>query len=723
MINNNILKYIGLSLDKIPEKLCCNKPKFKIAKSFDNSNLYKVYKKIAVKDIEILISDTDRITDLKQRYTTSIPIQEYIKLNREKFEMLVDNSNLDEIKKIEEQQESFKDKIPFFIKYEKNYLWQVYYSKEDDKYFMLYPANESEAGVLFYLIKQKLENEEYKVYIPICKEEPSDDLLSIMQKSDIENYIWSLTNQWPLTYEVVDNNSKIYFTGTTKIQENFSSSYRIEIKNQDEANNLYNLLKALFFIKNETKNVYDFIPQIDKNGNLVFSFNNEIIDIENIQEFITNETAKQQNLKYKIKNEIEADNKKIEKLKAILKNQNEVYAKQQKQIIMFMDCKKSFFKKVRFFLTNSKKTLASNQTLIRKIRMASEIIEKRENNQPVKEEKIEISKLFTISDLVKTTLETKKVQNEEKALKSDIKAYQIKEENMIHKIENAQVYLNEIEQHKKSLFEFWKYTNKDNLDALQQGKTEGNEEKKSPVFVYEDDIEEFSQKIDAYQRKKLSNEECNAIFLAKYLMPAINSVVTKSDTYIIDEEYEKLKQEYKAGDKFKNIFGDIDKSTIKTLNNKKHRENYKSLYSILRFNETTTLEDFKEILKEYGNLLNEAYQKIVSIYDMPIFYSKRNKGYIIGEINPYNLLEDESVTKIYKMYTNSKVHLVYLSNIVFYDNYNKTLPLGMDESTEVLLKVGENKKIKDVNVNILVPKDLFEVEIRKIKVIIEERKI
>ena len=158
------------------------------------------------------------------------------------------------------------------------------------------------------------------------------------------------------------------------------------------------------------------------------------------------------------------------------------------------------------------------------------------------------------------------------------------------------------------------------------------------------------------------------------------------------------------------------------MNNKKHRESHKSLYSILRFNETTTLDDFKEILREYGTLLNEAYQKIVSTHDMPIYYSKRNKGYIIANIDPYKLLEDPEVDKIYKMHTSQDLHLIYLTNIIFYDNYNRTLPLGMDESTEIILKVGENKKIGETSINILMQNDLFNAEVRKIKVIKEERR-
>ena len=107
---------------------------------------------------------------------------------------------------------------------------------------------------------------------------------------------------------------------------------------------------------------------------------------------------------------------------------------------------------------------------------------------------------------------------------------------------------------------------------------------------------------------------------------------------------------------------------------------------------------------------------------MTLYYSKRNKGYIVGDIDPYKILRDKDIKKIYKMKTSKDTHLIYFSNIMFFDNKNKTLPLGMDKSTEFITKVGENRKISDVDLNLLIPKDLFNVEIRKIKLVEEGKR-
>ena len=51
----------------------------------------------------------------------------------------------------------------------------------------------------------------------------------------------------------------------------------------------------------------------------------------------------------------------------------------------------------------------------------------------------------------------------------DIEALKRKIELMNVKITNADIYIKEIEDHKKSIFEFWKFTNKDESLLLNQG--------------------------------------------------------------------------------------------------------------------------------------------------------------------------------------------------------------------------------------------------------------
>ena len=114
--------------------------------------------------------------------------------------------------------------------------------------------------------------------------------------------------------------------------------------------------------------------------------------------------------------------------------------------------------------------------------------------------------------------------------------------------------------------------------------------------------------------------------------------------------------------------------------------------------------------------LKEAYKKIIAITDFSVYFTKENEeGYTKAEINPRNLKYDDNT--IYKYNIEKDSHILYFSNITYYDNYNKTLPNGMDESTEVLVKIKQKKKYKENEINILEEENLYNTKIRKIKVV------
>lgn len=731
-MSNEVLDYVELNTAKaFPRKLYSKNVEYQVAKSFDNSKIYKIYKKIDPSKVEILISNTDRTSDIKTRYNLSVPIQEYYKENKDEFIALAEKTSKSKIEELENEQKEFEKHIPYFIRYENNYIWQIYYSDIEDKYFMLFPANEGETESLFFMIKQKLTGEFKNIYVPICQVEYNPLVFKDKKKiSDIENYMWIYTKSWPTTYEYTDEkgNVKLYIIGETILQENFKSKYRVEINDEKELNRYYTLLKALFIITTETKYTYRFDVQIALDGSVSFLYNKKEVNIDNLQQFVTKETAKQQNLKYEIKKQIEQDEKVLCKLKDIIARQTLMYSKQEKQIVMFMDCKKSFFKKVKFFFKGGKKFTKDDKEMLTEIKEAAENTkneESKSNELNIDDTILESSTAFTIADFVSTTLETRKILNKQKDLKQDIKALRLKQTNMTRKIENAEKYIEEIEEHKKNIFEFWKFTNKDNLQSLDEGKgEEEKKEKKQKVFKFDDDLEDFCTNMDSIERKKLSIAECASVYVAKYVLPAINSTVTKSDTYTIQEVYEKIKEEYVPDKNLANIFGGItdDYTKVKMLNGKKHRESHRDLYQVLRFNETTSLEDFKERMREVSRYINEAYQKITVPYDMPLYYEKRNKGYVIGNIDPYEILKDDNVDKIYKVYANEDTHAVFFTNIICYDNMNQTLPLGMDETKALIMKVGENKKIGECMVNILVEQDKFNIKVKKVRVIEEEKR-
>ena len=112
---------------------------------------------------------------------------------------------------------------------------------------------------------------------------------------------------------------------------------------------------------------------------------------------------------------------------------------------------------------------------------------------------------YTLEELIQKGKETLEKENNLKNTKMDINALKLKNLNLTKKIENATAFIEEIDSHKKSIFEFWKYSNKDEVQALEEGEKEQESIKPhSKVFDYEEDFEEFGETMDEIQRKILS---------------------------------------------------------------------------------------------------------------------------------------------------------------------------------------------------------------------------
>ena len=312
--------------------------------------------------------------------------------------------------------------------------------------------------------------------------------------------------------------------------------------------------------------------------------------------------------------------------------------------------------------------------------------------------------------------------DELKKVEADIKAFISKKNNYDKRIKNAEEYIKEIEKHKNSLFDFFRFVGKNNLLSLQQADDPIKEKKIELNFNLEEDFQDLAVKADEMQREELSIDECNAIFVANRLLPSINSIVTKKDTFYIDEQFEELKKEFTETVKNTNVLGEDaeEYSNIRYLNKTKHRESKRNLFSILQFSDEITLDDFKEKMRLCASLINEAYKKITCFYTTTVYYDKKTKGYEFGSLDPLEIIKDKEVTKVYKITAKMDTHILYLSNIIFYNNYNRTLPVGMDESSSVIIKAGNNKKVSESVITVLMENDIFDVVPRNITVIEEE---
>ena len=729
----NNLEYIGLNLSKIPNFLKQYESlNFRPSKSYDET-VYKVYKYINIKEIQILITPCDRLTDIKERYKLASPIVEYLDSksedNIEKFATflkMVSTMKKDRIEEIAKEQEMLNEKIPYEVKYPNNYIWQIYYSDVAKKYFMLVPTNEQDNNALFYLLKEQIANVRARkprfIFAPVSHLEYSGAFLTKSEIADIENYLWYFTKEWPNIYEVYDKQGEMFLkiVGVTNIYEKMQSTYSITLDTKKKATELYKLLKAMFILATGAKEEYHFITKINQDGEIEFWNNNTKIEYEKLSEFIKLEYLdKIDKVKYEQKERKELK-RKVDKFKIVIEDLTQEYLLKQRQIATFLECKKSFFGRVRYFFKKKK----------------DDQIEKKPVKQPRTDEEkdnslnelFELKEQYTIEDLISICTKLEELKKENTNLELDLNAIETKEEILSKKVDNAELYIKEIDKHKKSIFEFWKFTKKDEVATLNEGEGEEGTEKvkMKKYFDYIEDLEKLGQKMDELQRRKLSKNETDALFAIRQVPESFRELEKEKETSVevyeqkdaeevkkkskkispLEKDLEQLKEEYEKDIEVINakdfdIFGNLveDKTKVKSINNVKHREIEKDKYKVLNINMDTDIKLYVENLESYLSLIKEALNKIQSPYDMSVYCINSKKGIEginIFDINPETALKNELDSKkskiiLCRINIKENTPALFYTNIMFYDNFNKTLPVGMNLSTEVLVDVNKLK--------------------------------
>ena len=354
------LEYLGLDLENIPDEIIKYKPlKYKAPKIFNEKQQYKQYKFIPVADIQIMLTPTNRMDDLQEKYKKAKPIGVYLDNKTEEnipyhatFLNMLKQVRIEEIKEIEKEQKRLSEKLPFKIKFERNYLWQIYYSEITNKYFMLVPTEDSDYSTFFYLLKRKIENiKDDKVFVPISSLNYSEKYFTKSEINDIENYLWLFTKDWPLIYEVYDkqNRFSMQIVGETNVFEEIKSLYKITLKTTNQAMQFYKLLKAMFILQTEVPNYYNFSTNINKAGGIDFYSNDQKLEYMTLPTFLKNEymSAEEKKVQTDIKNKDAKE--RLEKLKSLISNQEMEYIEKEKQISTFLECKKTFFGKFKYY--------------------------------------------------------------------------------------------------------------------------------------------------------------------------------------------------------------------------------------------------------------------------------------------------------------------------------------------------------------------------------------
>ena len=744
------LEKIGLDLKKVPKYLTEIEPiQYRVTKKYEQTS-EKVYRYINIKDIDILITQSDRLDEMSLKYKKAKPLADYIEEKGEEnleehdiFIRMLKDLDLERLKDLEKQQEPFKENIPYEVKYKDNFVWQIFYAEASNRYFMLFPSNETRTESLFYLIKKKIEARKSRkkelIFVPICDQEYHNTFLKRTQIADLENYLWLFTGNWPSIYEVYDKKDEmsLQIVGETTTYDKIKSLYKIVLQDKTQAQEYYKLVKALFILQTYDEQAYHFKVEIGREGDLEFSmgYSMQKLNYATLPSFIQKESTHMYREIENLTDKLVFESETLELLKQTIEKQTEEYRVKEKQIVTFLECKKTFFGKVKYFF-GSKKTKKTEEEKLKEV--MEEKYKKEEKEELSLEELPILKQESTIEDLLKLCDILKERETLYKNIEMDIKAAENKKKNLESKIKNATLYINEIESHKKSIFDFWKFTNKDQVSLLNESEEQEKEENKKKikkVFDYEEDLEDTGKQIDDKQREILSQNECDGVFAIEQELPAFQIIekekLLKRDKDALQKRLEELQEQYieeGIGEKGFDIFGNVleDKTKIKSLKNNKHREIQKDIYKILGITPQTTLAEYKTTLMNYDKLVKEAYGKIVSPIDMCIYQASnqelQGKGLGIFYISPQEAIKDYKTEE--KAIIFNKVNLregmpaIFYTNSMYYDNMHKTLPVGMDVSSKVLLDLNEfSVKLvsrKDFRVNSL--KNEVENEIKNIQV-------
>lgn len=731
------LEYLNLDLDKIPGDLLDYEPlNFNVSR-LNNDKDHRIFRYVPIDKIDILITPCLRTDPLKDKYAKAMPLHKYMlpAENDEELEYyttflrMLKEVSTSEIENVATLQKELEKKEPFKVKYNRDHLWQIYYSESAGKYFMLVCSKEKTFAEFFYLLKAKIEfansraRTAPKIYVPINAMNYSEEFLNRNEIADLENYIWLFTKNWALTFEVYNrtNALSLQIVGETVVYDDVKSSYKVKLTNREDAVKFYKLLKALFIMQTEIKNHFNFTTKIDSNNGLELYMGEKRLTYDMITEFIRTEfKIAEEEIKVQNAN-IEEIEEELENLRLAVKSKEDEYLVKQREISTYLECRKTFIGKVKYFFKSAKITKKSKEETKKDNKEIEQEESKVVNTEPINEA-LKDKKFYTIEDLVTIYSLLEKGEKNYKNLNQDLKALKLKFENIVSKVKNANLYIEEIDKHRKSIFDFWKFSNKDEKLSLEMGnETEQEESKKilKKSFDYKTDMEDLGAKVDTIQRKKLSREEMDALFIAKTEVLYLLNMLRENDLNkrALENTLLELKEEFNNNRLYIDsetfdIFGNVedDSRKVKYIGSRSHRENEKSKFKILNINKKIDVFDFTEKLQSIISYLEGAIPKSKAEYDFSLYKVSqitekvKEQSFDVYNLNVEKALEEynddgEGALNLIKLNFKEGLPLLYYSNIIFYDNNNQTLPIGMDVSSSVFMDckkfnfqlVGKNK--------------------------------
>lgn len=576
------------------------------------------------------------------------------------------------------------------------------------------------------------------IYAPINYISLSEKYITPNELLEIENYLWYFTKNWPITFDCYDinNNHSLIIKGETSVFDRLESDYKFTIKTKEDAIKLYKHLKALFTLESATDKYFNFKSEIKRNFELKLTYEGKDINFDDIPDFI----YKKYNLLCEDIEVLNSQNKsktiKLNMLRDDLANKEQIYREKQNEVVQYLECKKSFTKKVKYFFRRNSRV---SKTQLNKSQIKEEVRKKIEADRKEVEvdytvidtlKSLEKKEFYTIDDFIFVYSLYEKLNRKVTELTLDIRAMKLALLNINNRLTNVEIYLEEIDQHKKSIFEFWRFTNKDKVLSLEEAGIDDidedieNKEEEIPlerIFNFDMDIDAIAEKMDEVQRRKLSREEINSIFLINSgFIQYINMLKIKDiDEYAIISFLDDLKRENKENSKYIgetfDVFGSVMQSIeTRYLKTNEFREVDRNKFKILGLTQDLDKFKFIEKLTESLKYIDESMLKIKTNIEIPIYKAipsieklEQNKLEIFNidardELKNYTGVGNN--INLIKINLPKDSSAIFYTNIIYYENQNNTLPLGMDVEKKVLIDLSKFKLKENLREKIVVNK-------------------
>ena len=177
----------------------------------------------------------------------------------------------------------------------------------------------------------------------------------------------------------------------------------------------------MFILQTDLPNYFEFRTNVNKKGNLEFYCRNQKVDYNRLSEFVRSTYIEGMERAKRVSERIEIDNKRLEELKQISAMQDIEYLEKEKQISTFLECKKSFFGKFKYYFKYSKKNKRNKIKENNPLEEIDENIEKKPKfKKNKKEENLDVKENYTIEELIDNYKELELKETEFKNIIMDI---------------------------------------------------------------------------------------------------------------------------------------------------------------------------------------------------------------------------------------------------------------------------------------------------------------